>query len=297
MDLNQRRPAPAAPEPVKKRLFAVRLEPPAADEPQVFNGGEALPESEGFNTPMPVSAEEREALEREGYADEQDKIVGVGLVDKGFTNERPELPYDVPSREQLANAQYEAHPTLIPHGVPEDYFDKNWPAAPEQQDEYYLRDCPLPTCGAVIRVPKDGDEGDVLGIGMSMRAATQLEELLIDHLEEHSLGEWMAALKHYQDQQAPARPAPTAGVVYPTETGITPGPRQRDPLRAAAVAALDARLGGNRAPATPQDAAERDAQLRARRAARREQQAKTSPYDLSPRYSPDLPAGTVGIKY
>ena len=104
MDLNQI----TAPEPAKTPLRVVRLPRPAGDtnvttdgfpDPSLvpFQGGEALPESQGQDFPLPISPEEMEALQREGLAP-----IAVGLVDKGFTNEPSDAELGAWAAENVA---------------------------------------------------------------------------------------------------------------------------------------------------------------------------------------------------
>lgn len=171
----------------------------------------------------------------------------------------------------------------------EDIFDVLAPPEPE----YFTRDCPLPTCQAQARVPKEGDTGDVLGIGMSIQSATTLESLLTGHLESHTLGEWVAALSYYQGGVNGA-PVAAAGVVYPQD--VTPGAAHRDPARQALVDAVDARLSGKRptAQSSPADIKAFDDAQRANREARREF-AKNMRSTIQP-WSPDQGEGVVGMK-
>lgn len=157
--------------------------------------------------------------------------------------------------------------------------------------EYFTRDCPLPTCQAQARVPKAGDSGDVLGIGMSIGSATLLENMLTEHLEGHTLAEWIAALAYYQGSPGVV---PAAGVVYPD--GVTPGAGHRDPARQALVDAMDARLGGKRptAQSNPADIKAFDDAQRANREARRAFAANLR--STIPKWSADQGEGVVGMK-
>lgn len=301
MDLNNLRPPPPeSPKPLR----VVRLSPRNEEvETEVFDGGESLPESQGFDVGHPISPEEREALIASGYSEDDIDIIGEGGpefdVDDGMDIDLSHL--DPASR---AGAEYtrevirdlqireSAAKALAEH---ERYVAEN----------FHVRMCPLPTCDAGVRVAKGEDEGDVLGIGMSMKAAMQLEEELVGHLREHTLGDWMAALKEQAEmisrlgQQAfGGAPVPQPGVFRASEEAT-----QRSPEAQAAVDALDARMrskaggtGGLRPPPPPEEAAQRDQRLRELRRQRRERQP--SPYDLSPKYSADPSfSGQVGIKY
>lgn len=296
MDLNAlARPAPVpsyvGPDDPMLRtpLRVVRL-PRAStpdSQPKIFEGGEALPDSEGEDFPMPISPEEAEAL----------RLAGIELTSDD----------DLPLRTG-PTAMEEAMGDLLERME----RDKAAELYRHQQAEqahleatYFSRSCPLPTCDAIARVPKDNaDDGDVLGLGMSMASAIQLEELLIEHLHGHSFGDWIAALKAQQEtidsmgRQAFA--TPSAGIVRQeslvSDPGLIPGPAQRSPEKQAAVDALDRRLGrGAPAPLSPQDAAARDNALREARAARRAA-PQPDPYTLTPKWSSEQGDGTVGIK-
>jgi hypothetical protein len=270
------------------RLVPVRLgrPEPVGDVLPVFDGGEALPESDGFDEGHPISPEEQSALdweetrarldqlEQEEWENETE-VQAVGIVDKGFTNEPPAKPEGTTTHR-----------------------------------------CPVFPCNWYLDVPPVTDDVMSLLGGVSvakLEQAQEVEQYLFSHLSEHTVVEWVAALRQAQDTAAKAiERIPYAGIqagyaplTFPanstgtvTTPGVTPGPAQRDPARAAAVAALDARLGRgtNATPRSPEEAAEIDEALRARRAARRAQPPPT-PYDLTPRYSADPEfGGTVGIK-
>lgn len=298
MDLNNLRAA--APQPEPRPLRIVRLGRTDGgplrdlDAPglEVFDGGEALPESQGESFPLPISDEEREALEREGYdvGDAMTQLRQSVADNPDIDGQIRALAQDALIREEEKKAQaaYEAQQAEQ--------------AAIEAA--YYSRHCPLPTCDAIARVPKGRDEGDILGLGMSMAAATQLEELLLEHLQSHSFGDWIAALKAQQETidalGRSAFAAPAAGIVRQeslvSDPGIIPGPARRSPEREAAVRALDARLGSRAtSPVPPEDVEAHDRALRELRARRRAQREMT-PYDLTPRWSADLENGVVGIK-
>lgn len=325
MDLNNLRPPPPeSPKPLR----VVRLSPRNEEvETEVFDGGESLPESQGYDVGLPMSPEEREALLAQGYTEAQidgDEPYAVGLVDKGFDDEGDGMDIDLShlSPEQRAAAEFTRDVIRQLPGMPL----RTGPGAMDQAmrdlriqaeaakalaeheryvaENFHVRMCPLPTCDAGVRVAKGEDEGDVLGIGMSMKAAMQLEEELVGHLREHTLGDWMAALKEQAEmisrlgQQAFGAPVPQPGVFRASEEST-----QRSPEAQAAVDALDARMrskaggtGGLRPPPPPEEAAQRDQRLRELRRQRRERQP--SPYDLSPKYSADPSfSGQVGIKY
>lgn len=298
MDLNNLRP----PEP--KPLRVVRLSPRNEEvETEVFDGGEALPESQGFDVGHPISPEEREALIASGYSEDDIDIIGEGGPEFDVEGDGMDIDLSHLDPTSRAGAEYtrevirdlqireSAAKALAEH---ERYVAEN----------FHVRMCPLPTCDAGVRVAKGEDEGDVLGIGMSMKAAMQLEEELVGHLREHTLGDWMAALKEQAEmitrlsKQAFGAPVPQPGVFRASEEST-----QRSPEAQAAVDALDARMraqtsvhGGLRPPPPPEEAAQRDQRLRELRRQRRERQP--SPYDLSPKYSADPSfSGQVGIKY
>jgi hypothetical protein len=265
MDLNDLAPLEPAP-PLKIVRLSRRNE---EVEVPVFEGGEALPESAGYDVGHPISPEEQAALD---LADKEWDTNQIALLDTEMQQAK-RAAYEL-AEEAAAKAAYEAH----------------------LEDSFHSRECPLPACETVIRVKKDGDQGDVLGIGMSMAAASKLEGFLIEHLQSHNLGEWMAALQEAQEEAKKARITAygPAHVAVAAQEGIIPGAKHRDPAKQAAVDALDARLGRSRPPSTPQEAADRDELLRARRAARRAVQP--SPFDLTPAWSQNLGDGVVGIK-
>lgn len=147
------------------------------------------------------------------------------------------------------------------------------------------RSCPV--CPAVVSVLDEGE--DLLGIGMSLRAAEELEDEYRRHLNSHTVAEFLAKIESLQQAQA-AR----AVVSYPAADGVVPGPAVRSPERQAAVDALDARLGKAKAPTPPVDTEAHDNALRAARAKRAAQQP--TPYDLTPKWSTDQGEGVVGLK-
>lgn len=305
MDLNNLAPAqpPAHAEPARTPLRVVRL-PRAATpdtEPKIFEGGEALPESQGEDFDLPISPEERQALLDAGY-DGAD----IDLIAKSGPEVEDEVinPFtygqDLRLRtgsDALVKAMEDLRELAERNSAQAEYEAKQ--AAIEAT--YYSRPCPLPTCDAIARVPKGSDHGDVLGLGMSMGAAQELEHLLLTHLSTHPFGDWIAALKQLQDQldalqtQQYVSP-PQAGIVQgEAGVGVIPGPAQRSPEKQAAVDALDRRLGRPATPQSPQDVAAHDAALRARRAAQRAA-PPPDPYTLTPRWSSEQGDGTVGIK-
>lgn len=265
MDLNTPVPEPV---PLRPALRAVRVQDVPEIDPtlKVFDGGESLSED---TTEDEVAVDTSALLEAEAAQEEESSKEEEGRLEDDVVLSWLQQHQD----SQLVQNE----PTLV------------------------TRRCPLPNCSADVGVmPVDGD--DVLGIGMSLQTAEDLHHAFVGHLQGHTLGQWVEALNtlHAQVQQgmqaAFGRPQTRIGLDAPV--GVTPGPKERDPARAAAVAALDARLGRGapQAPVDPQQAVDRDEQLRAARAARRAKGAPT-PFDLTPKYGQDLEPGQVGIKY
>lgn len=231
-------------------------------QPEVFDGGEALPESEGVDIGHPISPEEREALEREGHLGPEGEYFGgphdepwaVGIVDKGFTNESDTVVYP-------------------PEG-------------------WSRHRCVL-ECGFYLDVPPT--ELGVLGTPSttSMRYQAEAEERMLVHYEsEHGVQELVRAL--HEARQPQHRPAPT-GVQAGFE-GTTPGPARRSPEVQAAVDQMTSgRLAAARRPRTAEEKAAYDAAVTAE-FERKRQEAQMDPYKLTPRYTADLDQGVVGIK-
>lgn len=306
MDLNQLAP-PAPAEPARAPLRVVRLQrdrgTTSEDGLAVFDGGEALPDSVGEDFPMPISAEERQALLDAGYSPED-----VDLIEQVSGAEaEDDLPLRTgPNAMEQAMADLLERTEIAAAKQARVLYDEQQAEQAHLEATYYSRHCPLPTCDAIARVPKGSDHGDVLGLGMSMEAAAKLEGVLLGHLSSHSFGDWIAALKAQQETidsmltQAYATPA--AGIVRQESLvaapldGMIPGPAQRSPEKQAAVDALDRRLGrGAPAPMSPQDTAARDNALREARA-RRRAAPPPDPYTLTPKWSSEQGDGTVGIK-
>lgn len=284
MDLNAIPPSPAA--AGAPRLVAVRRR--------------AEPEVESLQLPDLPVFDGGEALTGDGDDGQDDALDMPADLEEphGFDGYRPEE-----SVQDALNRTFDAvgeHPAMEPH-----------PGLVEKGEPGYTRHlCPVTPCGWYLDVPPAEVDLSSLFGGVSSAAlhqAEQVEQLLEHHLEGHSVIEWATALRAAQRkaEQAEAalhelRPAPgiRVGVDLGREDAVViPGPVQRDPARAAAVAAVDRRLG--RHPATQvvldqEAAASRDDAIRAEFARKRAQ--TLAPTDLTPRWSQDLANGVVGIK-
>lgn len=302
MDLNKTQPQPQeALAPATGRLRAVRLPREQLDELA------DLPDPSEFDAQAPVgeslgdllAADELQDLDPLQYDPEQ--TIGEAIAE--HTQGRYGAGPTGDSLRDLAVAEHmeRVSKQLVAPGPP--------------NGTRHL--CFVTPCRWYLDVPPlPADLGSIMG-GPSRAAleqAAEVEELLTSHLSTHTVIEWATALRKAQDEAKAARaPQLSSGyvpfehterltdiaVAYPpgmvTPQGApTPGPAQRDPERAAAVAALDARLGRGRPPADPQEAALRDQQIRESRARLRARQP--SPYDLTPAWSPEQGDGTVGIK-
>lgn len=296
---------PAEPAPEASRLRAVRVRAPeqapegmdAPDLP-VFEGGESLDEQLRDDWSDASGNLEDAEIKYDPTQSVEEAI--AEHIDARYSG----LPWSDPRSDPIGDVRKAmedivmqgsthlevTHPGLVEPGIP--------------NGTRHL--CPVEPCGWFMDVPPvSPDLGSLLG-GVSaamLEQAREVEERLEAHLETHSILEWTRALRTAQQERDDARQglmvqaAPAIREGYAEDGAVIPGPARRDPVREAAVRAVDARLGRNVGGTLPTDGlttAARDDFIRAEFARKRQQ--TLAPTDLTPRYTADLEPGVVGIK-